>query len=197
MSSSTTSAVWSLRSRLKQDPHMWSHNLQLDLCTTSYWQNESKKSRAVAKRCRSSTLCFRHKSQAAFPGLRWSAVHALEGKRRRVRIVKVWLFTLRQFWYGAGSTRKCFNIKLWVWSIKIMCYTPWASSNEVTDCLALPTGTFQFRSWKPPLITMPAEESSDPARKFGYNDEEQFGWYLCFLILRTKSTNSQNFHMQA
>ena len=74
---------------------------------------------------------------------------------------KIWLFTLRQFWYGAGSTRKCFNIKLWVWSIKIMCYTPWANSNEVTDCLALPTGTFQFRSWKPPLITMPAA-AEDP-----------------------------------
>ena len=161
MSSSTTSAVWSLRSRLKQDPHMCSHNLQYEMCTTSYWQNESKKSRAVAKRCRSLTLCCRHISQAALPGLRGSAAHALEGKRRRVRNVKVWLFTLRQFWYGAGSTRKCFNIKLWVWSIKIMCYTPWASSNEVTDCLALPTGTFQFRSWKPPLITMPAA-AEDP-----------------------------------
>ena len=161
MSSSTTSAVWSLRSRLEQDPHMWPHNLQLDLCTTSYWQNESKKSRAVAKRCRSPILCFRHIWQAALPGLRGSAVHALEGKRRRVRNVKVWLFTVRQFWYGAGSTRKCFNIKLWVWSIKIMFYTPWANSNEVTNCLALPTGTFQFRSWKPPLITMPAA-AEDP-----------------------------------
>ena len=65
-----------------------SHNLQLDLCTTSYWRNESKKSRAVAKRCRSSILCFRHISQAALPGLRGSAAHALEGKRRRVRNVK-------------------------------------------------------------------------------------------------------------
>ena len=131
------------------------------MCTTSYWQNESKKSRAVAKRCRNPILCFRHISQAALPGLRGSAAHALEGKRRRVRNVKVWLFTLRQFWYGAGSTRKCFNIKLWVWSIKIMFYTPWANSNEVTNCLALPTGTFQFRSWKPPLITMPAA-AKDP-----------------------------------
>ena len=58
------------------------------MCTTSYWQNESKKSRAVAKRCRSLTLCFRHISQASLAGLRGSAAHALEGKRRGVKNVK-------------------------------------------------------------------------------------------------------------
>ena len=130
------------------------------------------------------------------PSQDWDGVPFTPLKRRRVRNVKVWLFTVRQFWYGAGSTRKCFDIKLRVWSIKIMYYTPWANSNEVTDCLALPTGTFQFRSWKPPLITMPAI-TEDPEGNLVTMMKNNLADIYVFLILRTKSTNLQNFHMQA